>query len=1020
MSNVLELTLTENIVEVEIGGGISLNTPTNLAYTASPTNGIVTSSTGTNATIPSGSTTNASLMLPADKTTINKLTPVAPLALTQDGVANATLLNTTLANASVGQRIVFPDGTFPVNAPLFETRGTQWITTSRYSTRLRWAESALLDGQACITSNAQSFNLGGVAIEWLGGELHPTKRVDGLKWSRDLDNPDGSPALDSVGRNTLWQPEIRGMSNYAIIVDQAINIHVWNPRYINCRNGFKAQSNQRLSTSGLEIISTTICHWGGYWENIRENGLEFDNCSQIILDGNTTFENCGYNSSLTAPTVPDIDVISSTQLPKGAIVARSTDIQMSRVYWESNRLNFVFFDCLTSNHYPSAYNHASVPAVFATEADFPTTGDDSITYLAQDTWATSYWGFSLDELGERTGSPHYIRYGASNGTYSRSGTLATLTFPSNHNLIDGQTYEVNFPTGGAVKGNFPITVVSSTVATLNTVESGTIAIGSVEVFKPSRSVYPTLSDLQTTVSGTFNRVAMLCTANVVAHGLTNNTRYRIDFDDALLVDDEYIVTVIDANTFTFNTVASGSASGALTVTKIVLTTALDDRNYCTLDTGITWTYDQGTLRFKQKWVPEFNKYYGASIKKRGRISLRHNFIEGLGERYDAKAPFQNKSELGLNRNGRFTIFIPKNTRKSYGSTTTLEPDVPTGFVSSEGLGLNTRSSWGWGGSVQIASLNGAIAQENLSVSQGVVSTASPAQAVPRHILTVGNQSSVASNLLTSATAGQNVTTANLVASLRPTVARYHRGTATSQQSAGFLYQSLFTTVFQQRLGGTFNRSLLACTATVTGHGLSSGVYELHFPTGVSTNGNYTITVVDANTFTFNSDVSGTLSNVSINVVKSATLDATCRLFVGMCSQVNSLASNSLADITDMIGLFKDTNDVNWQAVRRTGSGTLQKVDTGIAIQAFQLVELKIACAGYDANNGSPVVVEAYVHNADGTTDTLVKSTYTTNLPSASTFLAERIAVQNGSGGSASSIGHISTSIGRFMKNDARF
>ncbi len=46
---------------------------TNLAYTASPTDGTVTSDTGTDATIPAGSTTNASLMLPADKTKLDEL-----------------------------------------------------------------------------------------------------------------------------------------------------------------------------------------------------------------------------------------------------------------------------------------------------------------------------------------------------------------------------------------------------------------------------------------------------------------------------------------------------------------------------------------------------------------------------------------------------------------------------------------------------------------------------------------------------------------------------------------------------------------------------------------------------------------------------------------------------------------------------------------------------------------------------------------------------------------------------------
>lgn len=74
------------VITVEGGGGGG--GATNLAYTASPTNGIVTSDTGTDATIPAGSTTNASLLLPADKT---KLDGVATGATANS--SDATLLN---------------------------------------------------------------------------------------------------------------------------------------------------------------------------------------------------------------------------------------------------------------------------------------------------------------------------------------------------------------------------------------------------------------------------------------------------------------------------------------------------------------------------------------------------------------------------------------------------------------------------------------------------------------------------------------------------------------------------------------------------------------------------------------------------------------------------------------------------------------------------------------------------------------------------------------------------------------
>lgn len=56
----------DKIESLIISGGA-----TNLSYTASPTDGKVNSDTGTDATIPAGSTTNASLMLPADKTKLD-------------------------------------------------------------------------------------------------------------------------------------------------------------------------------------------------------------------------------------------------------------------------------------------------------------------------------------------------------------------------------------------------------------------------------------------------------------------------------------------------------------------------------------------------------------------------------------------------------------------------------------------------------------------------------------------------------------------------------------------------------------------------------------------------------------------------------------------------------------------------------------------------------------------------------------------------------------------------------------
>ena len=69
-----------NILTISNGNTVDLSTlagggggATNLSYTASPTQGVVTSDTGTDATLPLATTTNAGLLDPTDKTKIDDL-----------------------------------------------------------------------------------------------------------------------------------------------------------------------------------------------------------------------------------------------------------------------------------------------------------------------------------------------------------------------------------------------------------------------------------------------------------------------------------------------------------------------------------------------------------------------------------------------------------------------------------------------------------------------------------------------------------------------------------------------------------------------------------------------------------------------------------------------------------------------------------------------------------------------------------------------------------------------------------
>lgn len=79
----------------------------NLSYTASATDGVVNSDVGTDATIPAGDTVNASLMLPGDKT---KLDGVAPGAISAANLSYTASPTDGVVNSDVGTDATIPAG----------------------------------------------------------------------------------------------------------------------------------------------------------------------------------------------------------------------------------------------------------------------------------------------------------------------------------------------------------------------------------------------------------------------------------------------------------------------------------------------------------------------------------------------------------------------------------------------------------------------------------------------------------------------------------------------------------------------------------------------------------------------------------------------------------------------------------------------------------------------------------------------------------------------------------------------
>jgi len=81
------------------------NVSTNLGYNSGSTNGVVTSSDGTNATIPAATTSAAGLQTAADKTKLNGIETAADVTDTGNVTAAGALMDSELANLSAVKAI---------------------------------------------------------------------------------------------------------------------------------------------------------------------------------------------------------------------------------------------------------------------------------------------------------------------------------------------------------------------------------------------------------------------------------------------------------------------------------------------------------------------------------------------------------------------------------------------------------------------------------------------------------------------------------------------------------------------------------------------------------------------------------------------------------------------------------------------------------------------------------------------------------------------------------------------------
>lgn len=121
-------------------------------------------------------------------------------------------------------------------------------------------------------------------------------------------------------------------------------------------------------------------------------------------------------------------------------------------------------------------------------------------------------------------------------------------------------------------------------------------------------------------------------------------------------------------------------------------------------------------------------------------------------------------------------------------------------------------------------------------------------------------------------------------------------------------------------------------------------------------------------------------------------------FVGLSSSTAALAGEPSA-LADCLGIVKDAADARYWFVRRTGTGTVQRVDLGASWGANQTYDLVMFCVP----GGSQVGVVVRQYNNDGSGVTLLDTSYSDFLPAATTYLAARCDVRNGATAAAADI-----------------
>jgi hypothetical protein len=301
-SELITLTATEDNTLVTInvnigeGGGGGGGGATNLGYTPSPTNGIVTSNTGTDATIPLADGTNAGLLKPSkytvlentsntnsgDETNATIKSKLGQASTSTDGWLNSTDWNTfNSKQASLGYTPVTNARTLTINGTSYDLAANRsWtvgdvLTSGSYSnpswiSSLAWSKISSTPTTLSGYGITDGWRLGGntltaeTIIGGTSGAFGLDVQTNGLTAFKVLSSPISAVNyLTVVSSITASSPTIA-----AVGADTNININ------INPKGTLGVVNISKVGETGLNLTNQTT---GGVWYMAIGGGGTFTN-----------------------------------------------------------------------------------------------------------------------------------------------------------------------------------------------------------------------------------------------------------------------------------------------------------------------------------------------------------------------------------------------------------------------------------------------------------------------------------------------------------------------------------------------------------------------------------------------------------------------------------------------------------------------------------------------------------------------------------------------------------------------